>query len=301
MIKKIKLSDVDKENTFYHFTKQIGLQNIFVNGLEATIGENSVGVEESPKVFFAQGDEGELKICDVWIKWLMNKEFGFNGLRRQYEGEELYSKANLWNKEFTERTYLKDTEKKSKIFEEMFEYMRQRAYLMLDLKEKIDFSFDDVDDAKQFALTEKIQGRDSKYKYMKEFYGNYGNADIDRVEKFNLHTFPYKSVEPEKITQIISSNGNEDALSILLEIYERCPKKDIHFDLLDEFIEFSKDKLKTANKIENPIHYTDKELQEHLIRNGIRNFAKQEEIAMEKENAIEMIDILDRNQDKSLE
>lgn len=60
-------------NTFFHYTNKNNLDDIIKNGLQPRIGNNSLYVEKSKKVFFAQGENGILTIMDVWLKWLTSK------------------------------------------------------------------------------------------------------------------------------------------------------------------------------------------------------------------------------------
>lgn len=296
-MKKFKLSEINSEKAFFHFTKKIGLENISQKGLEAVIGENSKGPENTPKVFFAQGKKGVMDLSDVWLKWLMNRRFGWTEIERKYNGDEILHQVSLWDQEFLGRRYLLDSRKKNEIFEKMFKDMNSRVYLVLDLKEGIDFSFEDIDEPKHSALLCKKNGNDRNYRYMKEFYGKVGCAENDRVEKFNLHTFPYCSVEVDKISQLISDTGKEDALSVLIEIYDKSPKDKEKFDLLDEFIEFSKEKLKNI-KEESFESYTQEELSEYFRLNCISKLAKQINVALEKENASRSIDELEKIRDE---
>ena len=296
-MKKFKLSEINGENAFFHFTKKIGLENISHNGLEAVIGENSKGPESTPKVFFAQGKKGVMELCDVWLKWLMNRRFGWTGIEKKYNGEEIFEQVRLWDQEFLGRDYLLDDIKKNEIFEKMFKDMSSRVYLILDLKEGIDFSYEDIDEPKHSALVCKKNGNDRNYRYMKEFYGKSGCAENDRVETFNLHTFPYCSVEVDKISQLILDSDKEDALSILIEIYDETSKDDKKFDLLDEFIEFAKEKLRIFKEdcVES---FTQEELLEHFKLNCISKLARQINVALEKENASRSIDELIEIKDK---
>lgn len=49
---KRDIKDIDLANTFFHYTNKNNLDNISKLGLESRIGENSLHVEKSKKVFF---------------------------------------------------------------------------------------------------------------------------------------------------------------------------------------------------------------------------------------------------------
>lgn len=58
MINDFKIKDISQieiDNAFFHYTSKENLNNIIKNGLEPRIGKNSLYVEKSKKVFFAQG------------------------------------------------------------------------------------------------------------------------------------------------------------------------------------------------------------------------------------------------------
>ncbi len=272
---KIKLNEIDLEKSFFHFTNALNIKLINEYGLLPTIGENSKGPENTEKVFFAQGTDGVLKICDMWIKWLMNRMNNYHSLSTQYEGQELVEMANKWDTEFLSREYLKDEVKKIKTFEKMFTDMKGRKYLILDIKDGIDFSYDDIDEAKEYCIESKRKNPESKdYKYMKEFYGRYSNIEVPTVEKWNMHTYTGRSILPSQILQLTTEDGRESALSILLEVYDKYKSIDVKFDILDEFIAYSKEKVKQEEKnyfgSEDLSFHTEK-VSELLRRNGFES------------------------------
>lgn len=67
------ISQIDLNHSFFHYTNKSNLDSIIKNGLEPRIGENSLYVEKTPKVFFAEGEKGIITIMDVWLKWLTGK------------------------------------------------------------------------------------------------------------------------------------------------------------------------------------------------------------------------------------
>ena len=67
------ISQIDLSQTFFHYTNMKNLKTILKNGLEPRIGENSLYVEKTPKVFFVEGEKGIITIMDVWLKWLTGK------------------------------------------------------------------------------------------------------------------------------------------------------------------------------------------------------------------------------------
>lgn len=67
------ISEINLEHSYFHYTNKQSLYTIFKNGLEPRIGENSLYVEKTPKVFFVEGEKGIITIMDVWLKWLTSK------------------------------------------------------------------------------------------------------------------------------------------------------------------------------------------------------------------------------------
>ena len=51
-MKRVILEELDKENTFFHFTRKENIKFIEQNGLIATKGQNAKNVEITPKIFF---------------------------------------------------------------------------------------------------------------------------------------------------------------------------------------------------------------------------------------------------------
>ena len=184
---------------------------------------------------------------EVWLKWEMNRMF----------------RAEMsWNREFLERKYLGDELKKIAVFKKFYNDMKERVYYQLDLKDGEDFSYDDIDETKIDALKNKKDRKEVKektgidlkpyhYLYLSEFYFPFGNVDDRKMEKFNMHTFNGKGVEPEKISlvKIVEKDGEReieknDALSVGIHIYDKNKDKISEFDLLHDFITFVKNRLK---------------------------------------------------------
>lgn len=51
-------------------------------------------------------------------------------------------------------------------------------------------------------------------------YGYFSDVDSLVMDQWNMHTKANKGVEKEKISQVVSSTGAEDGLSIVQEMYE---------------------------------------------------------------------------------
>ena len=235
-MKRVILEELDKENTFFHFTRKENIKSIEQNGLMSTKGQNAKNVEITPKIFFSKGIEGILELTDVWIKWMMNNAYSMKNLYGFYDTlskQEIMEKASTWDKEFRNRSYLEDKEKKEKVFELVYQKMKQGVYLSLDLESGKDFDYLDIDENKEKSLQLKRKGNIVNYRYTKEMYGSYSNVDSIKMEKWNMHTILYKNIDKERVSQVITKSGEEDILSIIRVIYQKNNKYDILNDYMD--------------------------------------------------------------------
>ena len=151
MINDFKIKDISQieiDNTFFHYTAKENLNNIIKNGLEPRIGKNSLYVEKSKKVFFAKGEKGVLTLMDVWLKWLNSK----CGMSNQiYFIGTFYMRMPLCIKlipNYIVQKSLKNKKKHIKVFNELKLILDNSVFLILDLKENIDFSYNDIDEVK---------------------------------------------------------------------------------------------------------------------------------------------------------
>lgn len=244
--KKCKLSDLDVENTYFHFTDENSLMSINQNGLISNIGKHSDGIDEKASIFFSSGMISTLQGTNTWIKWLMHRMYGeknqfgiYNGL----EEEEKNLKYHEWGKAFLSKEYLVDNKRKEKVFELSYHSLKEKIFLTVDLKPEVDFSSDDIDYNKKNALDQKEMGNIKPYLYMKEMYGEYSDVDSIIMDKWNMHTYFDAKIEPERIMQVTDSSGRTDMLHILMEMYDRCKVYgDIKLDILDDFMFYAKQK-----------------------------------------------------------
>lgn len=249
---EVTLDEVNNEMTFFHFSPVEQKQSIEHFGLLAKIGHNAEGVEDSPKVFFSKGKMGVLEACDVWIKWMLHNGFGMKDKYGFYQGknlEERKKRVEEWNREFLNREYLKDTKKLEKVFELVYQGLQRQVYYKLDLVEGIDFDYQDIDEVKIRALRKKEQGNENDYIYQKEMFGNFSNIESPIMDSWNMHTKPYKEIEKEKISQVVTSSGKTDGLSIIQEIYE-TRGKNRKWDVLDNFMSYVYRKEKIKSKLD---------------------------------------------------
>jgi len=231
---------IDKlnEESLYHFTERRNLKTISQDGLVPTIGENAHGIEKSPKIFFSRGEIGILKVSEVWLRWLMNRIYGSNNrlnIYKDMDPKEKKIKIEEWNHEFITRKYLKDEEKKERLFAYYYEYIKKRTYLTLDIKDGEEYDSNDIDE-------NKVSLKEKNNKYEQEFakimYSDFSDMDDMTMDSWNMHTKTDKGIKSKKIRIVETPDNKDDMLSILLYVYNKnksIPHKRI---LLDDFMKY---------------------------------------------------------------
>ncbi len=250
---KCKLSDLDFEDSYFHFTDETNLSSIKENGLISDIGKHSEGIDKKASIFFSYGMIPTLQGADTWIKFIMHRMYGEKNQFGIYNGldeNEIKLKQHEWGKLFLNREYLTDTNRKEKTFELLYGALKEKIFLTLDLRPDIDFSSDDVDYTKKEAHDKKEKGYSIPYLYMKEMYGKYSDADSIVMDKWNMHTYFGAKVEPERIMQVTDSYGRTDMLHILMEMYDKSKSyKDFQVDILKDFISYARQKEISTEKV----------------------------------------------------
>ena len=199
MINDFKIKDISQieiDNTFFHYTAKENLNNIIKNGLEPRIGKNSLYVEKSKKVFFAKGEKGVLTLMDDWLKWLNSK----CGMSNQiYFIGTFYMRMPLCIKlipNYIVQKSLKNKKKHIKVFNELRLILDNSVFLILDLKENIDFSYNDIDEVKN-----------SYYEsFLKLLYPSTSDLKNKKMEYWNMHTYSNKLIEFEKVSLLKYKN-----------------------------------------------------------------------------------------------
>lgn len=203
------LSQIDINNNFFHYTNKNNLEGIFQEGLQPRIGDNSLYVEKSKKVFFAAGQIGILTIIDVWLKWLTAKkgtakwfhQFGCFYMRIPFCIKFI---PNLWVKR-----KLKSNKIRNKSYEEMKCILDESVFLILDLKENVDFSYNDIDEVK-----------DTYYEsFLKLLYPSESDLSNKKIEYWNMHTYSNKVIDSSKIS-LLKDNDEYSASKILKQLID---------------------------------------------------------------------------------
>ena len=274
-----ELSDEELEKMCYHFSLKINQPFIDKNGLVPKIGKNSKGMDTEKLIFFSYGLQGVIELWDFWLKWRANKLFnpwyqeedkeivkafrkGTVSIEEQNSFFEKYGIRNVktasmegmvssWDEEFISGEYKKDKNKMNYLFEYQINELIASNYYVLDLIEGKDFSFDDTDLKKQIMLTWK---RNSiNYKVYETMLKGHSNLDSTKLDRWNMTTKTGERIIiiPERIKQLVVHNCPNDALRVLLFLYDKYKKKvptdqQVETELLDSFIEYVKFKIRNG-------------------------------------------------------
>ncbi len=117
-IKQINISDIDLNNSFFHFTCKENLENIKKDGLKAGIGDASkLKSEKEARVYMAKGGKGligiknsfihemkKLRICDIPEEYRKYFDIEDYSSEEQLRDNEVY---NAMEKRFKDEIYFK--------------------------------------------------------------------------------------------------------------------------------------------------------------------------------------------------
>ncbi len=240
-LKNVPLEELD--SMFFHFCDDEFLNIYDSVGISSQIGNNSKGIDFEPSIFFSKGVEGVLELWDVWFKWKADKLFNPRSKSNSTEAE-----IKSWYTYFSSGDFLKDNELLNQVFDIMIEEMEKSSYYLLDIKEKEDFTYDQIDHKKESAI-ENAKQRGYLNPMTTMMYGKYSDFSTPIVDKWNMQTIPGKNITitPDKLKRL-SFNGKIDLVSIVVGLYERYRKEStiqVHLPMLDKFIKYiqSKNKL----------------------------------------------------------
>lgn len=210
IVKSKDISEIDLINSFFHYTNKDNFESIIENGLEPRIGDNSIYIEKTPKVFFVKGELGIITIIDVWLRWLTSKSCVNKFI---YWLGNLYLKSPFYIKcipNFIVKQELKSQKNRHKTYVKMKNILDNSIFFVLDLEENADFNYQDIDEVKN-TYNES---------FLKLLYPQKSNLKDTTMEYWNMHTFSNKVIEPEKIT-LLKDNDTYEASKILNNIIIR--------------------------------------------------------------------------------
>lgn len=194
----------DMNENYFHFTKSQNLDSIKIKGLLPKKGKHAKFIEESNKVFFIKGLDNLLILFDCWIN--VNKKIP---IIKKSKSNLIYGTCSklmkskyfpmifvdIWFKLI--KTSKRHKEFSYKIFDEILE---ESVLLNLDIKENIDFKFNDIDEIKSQNLKKRhliILGYSKKYSDM----------DSNKMDEWNLHTLSNHGISSKKISLCYINNS----------------------------------------------------------------------------------------------
>lgn len=214
---KIKdINDIDIQFSFFHYTSKDNIESIDRNGLLPKIGNSATGIEKSEKIFFAIGSNGVFSIFDSWIRWLIAKRI------TDLPGEKAdipfyrfctfimrlpiirYLVAIVVNLIVWIEFKIKPIKVKS--FKIMKEILDNSCFLILDLEDGVDFSYNDIDEVKAQKFDRKL---------LKNVYAKQNKMNSKKMDYWNMHTFSNKIISPDKIS-LLKLNNSYCCMDILL-------------------------------------------------------------------------------------
>lgn len=190
-MEKYKMSLGDINSNYFHFTKQSNLESIQNKGLLPKISFHAQSLEVTKKVFFVEGLDNLLILFDCWINVckrypLIPGMFNLGAKILKYK----------WFPKSIINAYFKYTEynKIHKFIAYKYFDMFLKKYILLNLniKEKIDFSFEDIDQI-------KAKGYDKEYLIQGGYSEIYSDLESTKMDKWNLHTFSNHGIKPSKL------------------------------------------------------------------------------------------------------
>lgn len=183
------------KNVCFHYTNVNNVENIFQRGLEPAIGDNSLGIEISKKIFFTVGITNSLILMESWLRWLVAKSLSDMPGKKLDRPMYRFATSLLKHKIFHPiMTFIVKCELRSKSirfreFKRLKKILDESVYFALDLEYGVDYSLEDIDEVKVGNFDKKL---------LKIMYQN-SNVHDSYMEYWNMHTFSDKVIESEKV------------------------------------------------------------------------------------------------------
>ena len=284
---------------FLHFTRKNNQESIEKIGLNPNVKkENAVGNDkEVPVVYFSEGLDGMFEILNTWVRteYYMNVQLKRRmGIDVKFGHEEV------------------DSDILKEVYEKMYADLKDRIYYSVELKEGIDYEEDGIDD-KKVDLKTRLENNDIQeyiFEDVKWQYGDGEYSDFDDIkqERWNRNTIKGKVIEPEKLTKVISEKGDIDALTVVIEQYERYDNDSKEkLKELSDLVNYCKEKIREEKEVSTKEDSgdTNKDIRKTLISQVCDKFADTEQMDIIKktiENDEKKLMIQDKsNEDKKNE
>ncbi len=203
-INAIDISEIDLNKAFFHYTNVDNLDSITINGLEPKIGKNSRGIEKSEKIFFSIGDKGVLVLMDAWLKWLILRPSNdiIYRLGAFFMTQPYFPKIIV---DVIFNNWIKNKNRADRACKKLKHILDNSIFLILNLEEKNDFDYDDIDEIKD----QKFSRKQIKYIYSYDF-----DIENTKMEYWNMHTYTGRTINKDKIS-LLKVNNRFSANNIL--------------------------------------------------------------------------------------
>lgn len=186
---KLNLNDIN--SNYFHFTRQSNLKSIDDKGLLPKISFHAMSLEDTKKVFFVQGLDNLLILFDCWIHVCSKYPLipGMFNLGTKIMKYRWFPKSII-------NAYFKYTEynklHKFVAYKYFDSFLKKYVLLNLTIKEKVDFSFEDIDQikAKKYPKEYLIKGGYSP---------TYSDLETIKMDKWNMHTFSNHGIDSSKL------------------------------------------------------------------------------------------------------
>lgn len=259
-----------KKEFFLHFTRKKNQEDIEKKGLDPKAKkENAVANDkETPVIYFSEGLDGMFETLNTWVRY----EYYNKVQERRREGIDV----KFGNEEI-------DPKILEEVHEKMYNDLKDRMYYSIDLEEGIDYLEDDIDDKKIDLKTRNIPEfiiREAKWQYGD---GEYSNFDDIKQERWNRNTIKGKVIEPEKLTKVISEKGDIDALTVVIEQYERYDNDSREkLKELSDLVNYCKEKIREEKEVstKEDSRDTNKDIKKRLISQVYDKFTDVEQISI---------------------
>lgn len=205
-MEKYKLSSNDMNLNYFHFTKMKNLDSIIEKGLIPKISFHAQSLEVTKKVFFVEGLDNLLILFDCWINVCEKYPLipGLFNLGTKIMKYKWFPKSII-------NAYFKYTEynklHKFIAYKYFDWFLKKYILLNLNIKENIDFSFEDIDQI-------KAKDYDKDYLIKGGYSQMYSDLESIRMDKWNLHTFSNHGIDSSKLK--ICYIGNSYKMSDIL-------------------------------------------------------------------------------------
>jgi len=218
------INQADLNANYFHFTNKKNLESIASKGLVPNIGYNAKNIERTRKVFFIEGLDNLLILFDCWI----NALYYIPVIPLIYKLGAFFLKYKWFPRTISDNYFkiMKVSKMhRKRAFKRVDKMLDSGILFKLDLKENIDFRYDDKDEIKSAGYMRKhleICGYSPKY----------SNLDSNIMDKWNMHTLTGRIIDSEKISICYLKDNSSNLRDILnyclqntkINLKQMCPE-----------------------------------------------------------------------------